>query len=512
MNERDRETLESVLHDLVRLLADDERFAILDGARLRKAALGLARFRGVKPSGTAVHDLTRSFRRARALRQADDLDAWCFDRGITPQEFVALMSDEATLGAVRMASDLPDARDVADFLRVVEGVDALWTRARTLRDNPHHAEPPAARELLHAWYETKLGTSVPDDIESDAWRRGFEDTDDLVRALARTSAAVTPARLEGLSVGDPVPDFVLEHPEVGDVRPDLLAGRWWALVLAAPGAPPSAVRALEGALGDLDGLVVTRDANTEPSRWPVVGDPDERVRARAGLGDGTFVLLVDPASRIAAVEALDDLARVADIVRARAKPHETLGATAFAPVLIVPGAFEESFCRTLIERWEGDHEEGAVTANSDDGARAVHDEGIKRRSDHVVRDGALEAAIKARLARRVFPEVRRAFQFEVGACEGFRVGCYDDAGGGGFFRPHRDDVNPQTASRRFALSVNLAQGTYTGGGLRLPEYGVSLDAPTGAAVVYSASVLHEVEAVTRGRRFVLVGFFSGQSR
>ena len=512
MNERDRETLESVLHDLVRLLADDERFAILDGARLRKTALGLARFRGVKPSAAALHELTRSFRRARALRQADDLDAWCFDRGITPQEFVALMTDEATLGAVRMASDAPDAHDVADFLRVVEGVDALWTRARTLRDRPREIDPPAARELLHAWYETKLGTAVPDDIESDAWRRGFEDTDDLVRALARTTVTAAPARLEGLSVGDPVPDFVLEHPEVGDVRPDLLAGRWWALVLAATGTAASAVRALEGALGDLDGLVVTRDTNAEPSRWPVVGDPEDRVRTRAGLGAGAFALLVDPASRIAAVEPFDDPARVADVVRARVRPPEAQGAAAFAPVLVVPGAFEESFCRALIERWEGDHEEGAVTANHDDGARAVHDEGIKRRSDHIVRDGALESAIRARLARRVFPEVRRAFQFEVGACEGFRVGCYDGAGREGFFRAHRDDVNPQTASRRFALSVNLAHGTYTGGRLHLPEYGVSLDAPTGAAVLYSASVLHEVEAVTRGRRFVLVGFFSGQSR
>ena len=33
MNARDRETLESVLDDLVRLLADDERFAILRKSR-----------------------------------------------------------------------------------------------------------------------------------------------------------------------------------------------------------------------------------------------------------------------------------------------------------------------------------------------------------------------------------------------------------------------------------------------------------------------------------------------
>ena len=65
-----------------------------------------------------------------------------------------------------------------------------------------------------------------------------------------------------------------------------------------------------------------------------------------------------------------------------------------------------------------------------------------------------------------------------------------------------------TVHRRYALVINLNTGDYEGGYLRLPEYGAQmLNLPLGGAVVFSCSLLHLATPVTKGRRFVVVGFF-----
>ena len=62
-----------------------------------------------------------------------------------------------------------------------------------------------------------------------------------------------------------------------------------------------------------------------------------------------------------------------------------------------------------------------------------------------------------------------------------------------------------------ALTLNLNTGDYEGGFLRLPEYGPQLYAPPpGGAVVFSCSLLHLASPVTKGRRFVIVGFLWGE--
>ena len=49
---------------------------------------------------------------------------------------------------------------------------------------------------------------------------------------------------------------------------------------------------------------------------------------------------------------------------------------------------------------------------------------------------------------------------------------------------------------------------FDGGELVFPEYSaVKVRPPTGAAAVFSCSLLHEALPVTRGRRFVLTTFF-----
>ncbi len=86
------------------------------------------------------------------------------------------------------------------------------------------------------------------------------------------------------------------------------------------------------------------------------------------------------------------------------------------------------------------------------------------------------------------------------------IGCYDETDQG-FFGEHRDNVSKATGHRAFAVSINLNIDEYEGGELRFHEYGLDLYKPdTGAAVVFSCSLLHEATPVTRGRRYVILPF------
>ena len=58
-----------------------------------------------------------------------------------------------------------------------------------------------------------------------------------------------------------------------------------------------------------------------------------------------------------------------------------------------------------------------------------------------------------------------------------------------------------------AVSLFLNSGEYEGGFLRFPEYGSALyAAPTGGAVVFGCSMLHEATRVTRGKRYMFLPF------
>jgi predicted 2-oxoglutarate/Fe(II)-dependent dioxygenase YbiX len=135
----------------------------------------------------------------------------------------------------------------------------------------------------------------------------------------------------------------------------------------------------------------------------------------------------------------------------------------------------------------------------------VHDPFHKRRSDHYVSDASLITEIRARVERRIVPEIAKAYQFDVTRMERYLVGCYR-AEEGGHFAAHRDNTTAATAHRRFAVSINLNHD-YDGGEIGFPEYGSrTYKPPAGGAVVFSCSLLHAVSPVTRGRRYVFLPF------
>jgi peroxiredoxin/predicted 2-oxoglutarate/Fe(II)-dependent dioxygenase YbiX len=228
-----------------------------------------------------------------------------------------------------------------------------------------------------------------------------------------------------------------------------------------------------------------------------------------------FTLVLDPLLRVIARFDFDDinihhqqikdfLIRLPDSVISReSKQH--------APVLILPRVFEPELCRTLIATYEkgGGSPSGFVTEK---GGYTVFkdDPNVKKRQDFdLTIDASLQPLlnqINATLNQRLVPEIFKSFQFKVTHIERYIVACYDGASGG-FFRPHRDNTTPGTLHRRFAVTINLNTEEYSGGDLRFPEFGSeTYRAPTGGAVVFSCSLLHEATAVTQGKRYAFLPF------
>ncbi|MBW4682436.1 MAG: redoxin domain-containing protein [Microcoleus vaginatus WJT46-NPBG5] len=182
-----------------------------------------------------------------------------------------------------------------------------------------------------------------------------------------------------------------------------------------------------------------------------------------------------------------------------------------APVLLIPNVLDRNLCRELMYIWEteGNEESGSMRRQGEK-TITVLNYNHKIRRDHFIKHSERQTILDRILKRRVFPEISKAFNFEVTRREDYRIACYD-ASRGGFFRPHRDNTTGGTAHRRFAMTLNLNADEYEGGYLRFPEYGPHLYKPeTGSAVIFSCTLMHEATDVIAGRRFVLLSFFYGE--
>ena len=218
-------------------------------------------------------------------------------------------------------------------------------------------------------------------------------------------------------------------------------------------------------------------------------------------------LLLDPMLRVIGSAPLDEGAALFERLDTLPPPDDHAGTTVHAPVLIVPRIFEPEMCRRLIAFYQADG--GAVSGvmREVNGRTVGVVDDFKNRRDAVISDEGFRRDLRVRLARRLVPEIRKAFQFEATRLERYIVACYD-ASEGGYFRPHRDNTTKGTAHRRFACSINLNAEEFEGGDLRFPEFGSrTYRPPTGGAVVFSCSLLNEATPVTRGVRYAFLPFF-----
>jgi predicted 2-oxoglutarate/Fe(II)-dependent dioxygenase YbiX len=238
-------------------------------------------------------------------------------------------------------------------------------------------------------------------------------------------------------------------------------------------------------------------------------DEDRGAAAQIAYQPQTFVL--DPALRVLAILPLADVPDPFAPIREAMERLPRIGppeqVRPQAPVLTVPRIFEPGFCRRLIDEYERNGGQDSGFMRDVEGKTiSISDYGFKRRADHALTDQALKEQARARVLRRLVPEIHRAFQFRATRMERYIVACYE-AEPGGYFRPHRDNTTAGTAHRRFAVTINLNAEEYEGGNLRFPEYGpYAYRAPTGGAVVFSCSLLHEALPVTKGRRFAFLPF------
>jgi peroxiredoxin len=187
---------------------------------------------------------------------------------------------------------------------------------------------------------------------------------------------------------------------------------------------------------------------------------------------------------------------------------------AHPPVLVVPDVLSRDDCRRLIEVYETRGQIFVDPKHGDDGMATdykmrIPEYGRGDRIDHWLVERDTNTLIDSRFRTRLFPEIRRSFQYQITRRELLRIGCYEGARGGEL-HGHRDNSETIAAYRRFAVSINLNLEEFSGGELRFPEFGDQRYRPeTGAAIVFSCSLLHEALHVTAGRRFVLLAFLFG---
>lgn len=331
-----------------------------------------------------------------------------------------------------------------------------------------------------------------------------------------------------LQIGEPVPWF---HAPALDSNPNYsfnaVAGRWILMLFVGHAAGAEAEAALQLVTANRDvlddrqacffGVTVDpndaghgRIAQSLPGiRWFL--DYDRRISTAYAMcsGDdpeGSYSpswLLIDPMQRLAARAPLSGGPEIIDRLRQLAGMNYSMP----APVLILPGVLPPQLCQRLIGLYqEHGGEESGFMREVDGVTTLLLDPTHKRRADHVIQDEQLIGVLKSRLLHVLRPMVLRAFQFDATRVERWIVARYD-AADHGFFNAHRDNTTKGTAHRKFAVTINLNADGYEGGDLCFPEFGPqTYRAPTGGAIVFSCSLLHEARPVTKGTRFAFLPF------
>ena len=324
--------------------------------------------------------------------------------------------------------------------------------------------------------------------------------------------------------GDPAPWFTLPTPNNANYHFSTTVGRYTLLAfLPPPGPARAAAKAAfssRRALFDdqnLAAFLVLRDAepiaqarNQPPGlRWFLDAEGEVSRRYGALGADGTahpYWLLLDPSHRTLWAGGIGETEAMIAQLDSLPAPDDYAGVDLFAPVLIIPRVFEPEVCRELI-LWYDAHGGSLSGVMRDVGGRTVGvlDE-FKKRRDFVIEDDQLKGELRRRIARRIAPEIRKAFQFDATHVERYIVACYD-AAEGGYFRAHRDNETFGTLHRKFAVSINLNAEAFEGGDLRFPEFGQrTYRPPTGGAVVFACGLQHEATPVTKGRRYAFLPF------
>jgi peroxiredoxin len=335
-----------------------------------------------------------------------------------------------------------------------------------------------------------------------------------------------------LAAGDIAPDCKLKDAAgtVVDLRGDDIAGnsvvlvfcpRFTAEVAAALAAVCTAADAFRAAGAKLFALTLepARVAAEQGLPFPVLLDRNgETFRAfNADTRDKPTTIVLRPNAHVLAVskEPPSEQQRSAlAAVERLAADRRPVAMGTHPPVLVVPDVLSRTDCERLIKVYETRGNVFLEPKHGDDAMRTdykmrIPEYGRADRIDHWLVEQDSVNFIDARLQGRLFPEIQRAFQYRITRRERMRIGRYEGTRGGEL-HGHRDNAEPIAAYRRFAVSINLNTEAFEGGELRFPEFGDQRYRPaSGAAIVFSCSLLHEAMHVTGGTRYVLLAFLFG---
>ncbi|MGH6937756.1 2OG-Fe(II) oxygenase [Hypericibacter sp.] len=247
--------------------------------------------------------------------------------------------------------------------------------------------------------------------------------------------------------------------------------------------------------------------------FKLMSDPTGNIHEIYGAEAALLAVILDRNHRIARILRAPSPAALADSVLACLRagfPPRGLRVQTQAPILLLPRVLGEADCARLVQlfhrpvnawRSDGFHSEGHDRETGD--FKVDHAGAYGQLTEYVVREPGAQKFLDHCFNRRVAREIRKAFQTRVGQREDYRIARYDSASGG-VLRAHRDNATKETAHRRFTMTINLNAGDYEGGALRFREYGDHYyEVERGTAVIWSATLLHEVMPVTKGARFVL---------
>lgn len=326
-----------------------------------------------------------------------------------------------------------------------------------------------------------------------------------------------------LILGEPAPVFTAPSPSRREFHFSSLGGRFLLLGFL-PSDPQvrevalSTVRRHREMLSDdhVAGFLVESDpvrfseARDERGlRW--FFDPEGTLARLYGVRSAEgeerpFWFLIDPSLRLLSMAPLANAEAMFARLRTLPAIDAHAGTQLHAPVLVVPRVLEPALCQQLIDVYDRDGGSPSGVMREAGGKTVGVLDDFKRRRDAKIDDEPLRHQLRAVIARRLVPEIEKAFQFKITRIERYIVAHYD-AADGGYFRAHRDNTTAGTVHRRFAVSINLNAEQFEGGDLRFPEFGTrTYRPPTGGAVVFSCSLLHEATPVTRGRRYAFLPF------
>jgi peroxiredoxin len=331
-----------------------------------------------------------------------------------------------------------------------------------------------------------------------------------------------------LSVGDIAPACVLpdRHGSLVDLRSDTIAGNVIVIVFC-PLYTAAVIKVLadyrsrleETASAGTRFFCVMRELPKIPASedipFPVLCDVDAKVfRAfDADARDHLTTIVLRPNHHVAAIVRSGPKVHAADALAAVQRLAAERKPTSMAlhpPVLMVPEVLTQEECRRLIDVYEIRGKTfvrpgPGIDYIGADYKMRIPEYGRGDRIDHWIVEEDTKAFLRSRLQNRLFPEIAKAFHYNITAWERMRIGCYEGERGGEL-HGHRDNVEP-TPYRRFAMSMNLNVEEFSGGELRFPEFGDQRYRPdNGTAFVFSSALLHEAMHVTAGRRLVLLAF------